>query len=41
MSSEKDPAPGGDDTDDGVDEAELEDDGTEDLTEAGRDIVQD
>jgi hypothetical protein len=39
MASEKDPrAAGGDGA---VDDPALEDDGTEDLTEGGRDIVED
>lgn len=39
MSSEKDPRAADDDGT--ADDAALEDDGTEDLTEGGRDIVED
>jgi hypothetical protein len=41
MSSEKDPVTSPNDDDDAADDAALEDDGTEDLTEGGRDIIVD
>jgi hypothetical protein len=41
MSSEQDPVTSADDEDDPAGDAALEDDGTEDLTEGGRDIVDD
>jgi hypothetical protein len=41
MSSENVPVTSANDDDDAADDAVLEDDGTEDLTEGGRDIVDD